>query len=224
MFEQNKRKDGTSMNIPWEILCWSFKALYEGAWPAKTWDGKDYEPGSPEAALAGQPLANGFFAVPFVLKGDWQHFAKTFKLAYRNANQPCSFCSCDQSQGSEQADWPSNFRKDARWKMKLVTGPAWRRKQAGNLHCIFKTFYFLSTDNVEADEMHVVHLGTSQYLLGTVLQILVYERLPGRPLAAMEELWKEICEKYRGMETSAQFSSLGLSFFIDPKAPRQSYP
>jgi hypothetical protein len=224
IFEQNKRKDGTTMNIPWEIICWSFKALFDGVWPTQKWDGTPFEPGSEEAALGGQPLANGFFGVPFVLKGDWQHFAKTFKLAYHNANKPCSFCKCNQGPDSEQQDWPSNFRKDARWKSQLVSGRAWRRENAGNLHSIFKAFHFLSTDNVEPDEMHVVHLGTSQYLLGTVLHILVFERLGKRPLAAMEQIWGEICDEYKRCETSAQYSSLGLSSFTDPKAPLQNYP
>ena len=180
--------------------------------------------GSEEAARAGQQLANGFFGVPYILKGDWLHFSKTFGLAYANANKPCSFCKCEQGKDSEPCDWPTNFRSDARWKEQLVTGRAWRRQMNVRLHELFKTFHFMSTDNIEADEMHVVHLGTSQYLLGSVLQTLVYEKVRGRPLNAMERIWSDINEEYRRAECASQFSTLGLSSFTDPKAPRGSYP
>lgn len=73
--------------------------------------------------------------------------------------------------------------------------------------------------------MHVVHIGTSQYLLGSVLFKLVYQMLPGRPLENMEVLWQEICGEYRSQEVAAQFSSLGLSsFLVDVKAPTTAYP
>ena len=106
----------------------------------------------------------------------------------------------------------------------MISPAAWRGLYEGNMHQLFQAFHFLSNANVEPDEMHVVHIGTSQYALGSVLFLLVFEILPGRPLQSMEALWLEICAEYRASGTTAQFSSLGLSSFCDTESPHGSYP
>ena len=51
----------------WKILIWSFKALAIGKWPLRNWDGSAWQDGSRQA-LAGTDLADGQFAVLYVVK------------------------------------------------------------------------------------------------------------------------------------------------------------
>ena len=95
-FEANKRFDGSTMAKLWKVVAWSLEALFEGRWPALDPEGAPWPPGSGERALAGTPLANGLFGVPFLLKGDWEHFSKNFKLPRPNANNPCWLCRCNK--------------------------------------------------------------------------------------------------------------------------------
>ena len=78
--------------------------------------------------------------------------------------------------------------------------------------------------NVEPDELHVVHLGTSALLLGSCLWLLVYERLPHTPQANVEQIWAELCEGYVKHRSGTQFSSLTLSSFCDPDKPHREFP
>ena len=222
IFEQSKAT-GT-MDVIWGILIWSLESMYNGTWPSAHWDGTPYAAGTAEAVLAGSPLAGGFFAIPFLVKGDWEHFTKTFGLRHSSSNQPCDFCRCQKGKGSDPRDWPNNFNRNARWKSGLLSPNAWRELNGGHMHMLFKHFAFLSNANVAADEMHVMHLGVSQAILGSVLHMLVYQILPGRPLQNMERIWTEICGAYRDGGMTAQFSSLGLSSFCDPAAPNFHYP
>jgi hypothetical protein len=214
------------MDNIWKIVTWSFRALYEGTWPSADWDENEYPTGTAEAALAGTPLADGYFGVPFIIKDDWDHFGKTFGLRKHNSKHPRDVCRCEKGRGSDQADWPSNFRREARWKRRLLIGSVWRkeREEEGTLHQFFAEFPFITNENIMPDEMHVIHLGTNQYLLGSVLWKLIFEIMPGTPLNNMEALWLNICNEYRASETKSQFSSLGISSFTDAKSPASSYP
>jgi hypothetical protein len=224
VFESNKRTDGTTMATLWRMVAWSLQALFDGRWPALDHEGQAWPAGSAELAVAGTPLAAGKFAVPFLLKGDWDHFSKTFHLPRPNSNKPCWLCRCEKGPGSDIRDWPTNFRREARWKVQLISPVQWRAETQGQMHVLFRTFAFLTNANVEADELHVIHLGTSQYMLGSILYLLVFKILPGRPAENMEVLWQEMCHEYSRQGIKAQFSSLGISMFCDPKAPHASYP
>ena len=67
---------GKSWPIVYKILSWSLTALAQGKWPEVDWNGAQFtDNNSPEYINKGQPLANGFSAVLFVLKADlifWQ--------------------------------------------------------------------------------------------------------------------------------------------------------
>ena len=56
-----------------------------------------WDPLSADAVLgdSGAPLASGYFAVIWIVKGDLDFFAKGFNLAHYNSNSPCPFCPCE---------------------------------------------------------------------------------------------------------------------------------
>jgi hypothetical protein len=208
----------------WKHVVWSLDSLFQGVWPLLDPDGAPWPDGSAERALAGTPLANGKFGVPLLLKGDWEHFSKNFKLPYPNSNKPCWLCRCEKGIGSDMRDWPSNFRREARWKASLISPMEWRAENQAEMHQLFRTFAFLTNANIEVDELHCIHIGTSQYMLGSILHLLVYSIMPQRPVQNLEALWSDITEEYRRQNIKAQYSSLTLSMFCDPKSPRDSYP
>ena len=95
VFEQSKGE--TTMETAWTILLWSFECLFTGTWPARNWDGSEWAPDSAEAALAAQPLAEGFFGVVYVLLGDWEFFSKTYGMKRHNAIDMCEFLHIEQA-------------------------------------------------------------------------------------------------------------------------------
>ena len=50
---------------------------------------------------------------------------------------------------------------------------------------------YISLRSIEIDELHVIHLGTSQCLLGGVLWLLCYRILPESPDRNMNHVWPE---------------------------------
>jgi hypothetical protein len=87
-----------------------------------------------------------------------------------------------------------------------------------------KSFVFLTARNVEADELHILHLGVSQYYLGCVLWVLTYKRLSKTPGENIKEVWIRILDEYKKCETSEQFTSLGISSFVEAHKRRDQFP
>ena len=102
MFEQSKAHLGEhgvdSNDAMWRVIVWSLNALFDGRWPAKDWNDQPWPHGSSEAALSGEYLADGFFAVVWLLKGDLDYFAKALKLRHYAAHELCDFCPCTKDE------------------------------------------------------------------------------------------------------------------------------
>jgi hypothetical protein len=216
MFEQNKAKTEThgkdTMTEIGVIVLWSLRALFEGTWPSQNHRGEAWPAGSAEAMLAAQPLAGGYFGVTWLVKGDLDYFAKTLKLRNYNANIPCDLCGCDKNRDS--AWWPTNVGPTSAWAANLLQPTAWRALYPEGLHWLFSLEY-LSNLNIEPDELHIIYIGTSQYMLGSVLWMLVYSVLAGAPQDNMALVWERISQLYTAMRISCQYTSLGLSSFHD---------
>ncbi len=76
-----------------------------------------------------------------------------------------------------------------------------------NMHMLFMTFSFLSALNLEMDELHIIHIGTSQYMFGCVLWMLVFEVLQGNSTHNIQLVWRRGQAAYKGKST--QFTNLG---------------
>ena len=87
--------------------------------------------------------------------------------------------------------WPNYFEDNAGWKSQLFTPAEWRQLERPHLHVLFELPY-LSMLNIEPDELHILHLGTTMYLVGSVLWCLVYKLMPESPVSNMHKLWGEI--------------------------------
>ena len=94
----------------------------------------------------------------------------------------------------------------------------WRQLYKPNeLHSIFKLAY-LSCHNLEVDELHAMHLGTTMYMVGAILYMLCFHVLDGAPEDIMHGIWSDINEFYRKHKVQTQFSNLKIGSFHDPGA------
>ena len=228
MFEHSKVKDvaGTtdSMDTVWRVLVWSLQSLFEGKHPSTNWQGEPHQEYSSEQLLSGQPLcseAEPYFGVLWSIKGDLDWYLKGLGLRSYNANMPCEFCNVDR--GGEAIWWPTNFAYDAPWKTAMPTATEWKNR-AISRHYLFRAFSFISQHNLEADELHILHLGVSQYLLGSVLWLLVYKCLGGEPASNFDTIWGRIQSEYEADPCGTEYTSLSISAFTNPEKPYDSFP
>ena len=95
----------------------------------------------------------------------------------------------------------------------IFSAVQWRQLyRPHELHFVFQLPY-LSCHNLEVDELHVMHLGTTMYMLGAVLYILCFHILPGAPEDNMHGIWSDISEFYRNHRVVTQYSNLKISSF-----------
>ena len=119
---------------------------------------------------------------------------------------------------------PTYFGEDATWKTLLYTPEQWRALNAGMMHELFLVFSFLSSLNLEPDEMHILYLGVFQRHFGSVLWLLVYRLMPGSADDNIRQLWSEILDEYGNDPPIKQYTTLTLNSFTDPAKPRGQYP
>ena len=82
----------------WKRLTKSFVALFEGVWPQVGMNGAPDPKG-------GQPLAGGFCAILYVVRGDLEWMSKHFGLNHPSSRHPCSLCGCSNI-GEEDEPYP----------------------------------------------------------------------------------------------------------------------
>ena len=228
MFENNKISgvpglEDSTITI-WRNSCWSLRALYEGRFPENDWKHQQWDQYSSEASVAGYHLCSEekeFLGVVWSIKGDLDWFFKGLGLKSYNDTGPCEYCHCDTH--LHKSMWPTDFGVNADWKNQMWTASEWRNSKT-QLHVIFKEFAFLSQHNLEADELHILHLGVSQYFLGSVLWLLVYVCLNDSPNANFAKVWSMILEEYQKYPGSTEYTKLSLSSFHDPNKHDQKCP
>ena len=153
----------------WKVAKWDIEALFDGKHPDRDWENKPWPQGSLEAAMASRELANGFCAVPWVLKGDLDHFHKCLKLEAPTSLTPCPWCRANRS----NCPW-TDFTAQAAWKSCLWLDDAQWRNAHPRRHPVFNVLC-IGIHNLHVDVLHTLGLGVAQHLLGGVMGILVHE-------------------------------------------------
>ena len=205
----------------WRVINWSFGALFAGVWPDCGPNGAPFEAGTSGAAKAGLPLAGGFKAVVFGLKGDLDHFSNKYYLEHFGSAKPCFLCRAD---AADNPNCWANLRPDAPWRTSgWQTDALWREAHAEH-HPVFDlpgvTIY-----SVLLDTLHILDLGVLQYFLGSVFHALVFTILQnGSARANAEFLWGEIRQLYQRHGVTTQFGNFGVNTFCNKKAPHASHP
>ena len=135
---------------------------------------------------AGKDLADGLRFILRSLKADLDHWAKAYGFTHYNSNDPCEFCTA--SRKGPWKGWHNYVGKDATWRTRSFTARQWRQLyHPHDLHFVFALPY-LSCHNLEVDELHVMHLGTTMYMLGAVLYMLCFHVLDGTPEDNMHDI------------------------------------
>ena len=117
-----------------------------------------------------------------------------------------------------------NFAANAGWMQSLISAVDWHAMFPDRHQLFQNPWTFMSNHNCACDELHIVHLGTNQVLLGSVLWLLVHQLMPNDPVSNMTIVWAMIREQYQANAVTTQFSSLGLNSFHDPSRHRANYP
>ena len=119
-----KGENGTMAGL-WKIMLWSLKAAFNGRWPAADSDGRAWLAGSDEEKRAGLPLAGGFMLVLWMLKGDLDHFFKSYGTCSYNSNTPCEYCPAGRSAHDKYSRF-NYFGKNVSLKTQGFTARQWR--------------------------------------------------------------------------------------------------
>ncbi len=64
--------------------------------------------------------------------------------------------------------------------------------------------------------MHVMHLGTTMYMLGAVLYLLCFHVLSGDPEDIMHGIWTDISDFYKEHKVVTQYSNFKIGSFHEP--------
>ena len=200
------KENRNTMAKIWAVLMWSLEAAFEGKFPRHDVHGEALH------GQAGKELAGGLRFVLWSLKADLDHWAKAYGLTHYNSNDPCEFCTA--SRKGHWKGWHNYFGSDATWKNRYFSSVQWRQLYS-IYHFLFQLPY-LSCHNLEVDELHVMHLGTTMYMLGAVLYRLCFHVLAGDPEDIMHGIWTDINEFYKEHKVVTQYSNLKIGSFHEP--------
>ncbi len=110
----------------WAVVSWSFHWLYKEVWPDVDHRGNKYRKNSAEGMIALQPLAGGFVATPWSIKGDLKFLSDCVGMRCCTSLDPCDFCKCHRKTDGDVNFHQFNFARAASWKSSLPTADEWR--------------------------------------------------------------------------------------------------
>ena len=168
-----------------KTLRWSLYWLFLGVWPKRDVNAKQLTDDQ-----AGKPLANGFYAVLWVLRGDLEHISKAFKLNNSGSSSPCCHCKCNGS----TTPW-TDGREVAVWRSNLWDNTSWKAAQT-NPHPIFE-LPGVGVLIYVPDVLHSMHLGCYMYYFGSVLEYLADYRMGDSHDNNLSRIWGHVQDYYK---------------------------
>ena len=217
VFEQIlKHGPGGTLEVFFQILSWSFTALYRGTFPESDWQGNKYAVGSVEEQRAGKWLANGYCGALVAIQGDLDLFAGSLQLPRWNLKAGgCSVCkACQEGIGTWKTFANPQHILDLEWKpgeWKL-----WDKKSPCRLFAIPN----LTGCNVMLDYLHCKYLGSDQYQYGGLLFFMTYSLLPGAALANLQSIWSKIKFYYKELKVKHQYHYFNrLTMYVRKSGP-----
>ena len=211
--------NGTSTDEAlWRRMLWSFRALAAGFWPTHDDMGVAYSPTHyPDAyRRAGTPLAGGYYAVLWLLRGDLDYFYGTLKLNYHASLNPC-FC-CRANTNDDDLPW-TDFSPTAACFSTVWSNAHWLAAHPEH-HIVF------DHDGVGIlscfpDTMHDKHSGVDSYFLGGVLKFLTHHFWPGTPIENLQRVYvlAKTGYKHQKIDASHRFTNLTLGMYVTDDFP-----
>ena len=99
------------------------------------WDGQEFADDAEDFAKRGQPLADGFCGILFVLRSDLDFLSGHFQLKNSSSNYPCALCRGDRFVGSRP--W-TDCRGTAAWRSSSVWKAADWAAENPSCHALFR--------------------------------------------------------------------------------------
>ena len=197
----------------WKVITWDMRALATGLHPDRDWNEQLWPPGSQEALMAGKQLAQGFCAIPWLLRGDIDHNQKTLGLESPCGNNMCQWCPANRT----NLQW-TDCRATAPWKALCFSELPRRLWNAthSSRHPVFNTLH-VSRCALSVDVQHVLALGTAQEATGSALWLLVFRLLPGSAKRNLAVVWEHISQYYREHKPPTTIRKLQMSMFHHPQ-------
>ena len=130
------------------------------------------------------PLADGYSALLFVLRGDLEFLSNHFRLNHPSSNTPCFLCRADRQMQSRP--W-TDCRLNAAWRSTCWTAAQWAEEHP-QCHPLL-SMPGSGLDVIFPDLMHLKHLGTDQLLLGSILIWMIKHFLPGTQSENLDLVW-----------------------------------
>jgi len=190
------------------VMAWSFEALYNGEWPRFHWKTGEVL----TYALAGKPLAGGYFATVWALVNDLDHNRAAMDLQNASSSNCCTLCPANIT---DKPWW--DFGARAKWRAFCYTPASWAA--AGWNKCKLFDIPGVSVLSLYPDWMHTKHLGCDKVMLGSVLWLLVKWLIPGScDEERLNILWNLVLRIYQVRNTENRFGTLRLSMFTSGKA------
>ena len=190
-----------TMDCYWQILKWSFGAMFLGIWPSKDWKGQSFDPNSPEGKKSGKQLAGGYIGVLLQLCGDLDYYSKWIGLPVSTTHaKPCGLC---KATFAGPTSWMDN-RPNSPWQATMLTTGTWREHWAST--CALFDFPGMSALSVAMDLMHNLFLGWLQYVYGSVLYLLTHECLDQDPLTNLKTVWVFLKDTQRNLATKYKYT------------------
>ncbi len=162
-----------SLHTLYSVLAWSFRALADGVWPATDHWGRPFTDTfhRKRAAVAGQPLANGFRGAWVEMRGDWKFLRESLKLtSHYGTPGICHLCEAHRSEGNLLF---TDFSRGAPHRATHVSNESWRATAAaaGSLSPLVDIPGF-AIWSVYFDLMHTLDLGILQVAIPSALKEL----------------------------------------------------
>eukprot|EP00969_Alexandrium_andersonii_P097413 4299578-Alexandrium_andersonii.AAC.1 len=181
-------------------------AMWLGTWPDRDAWGRPWPRGSIAARRANTPLAGGWYAALWSIRGDLEWLWKGLGLESYTSLTPCVWCQCDCS----AVPW-TDFRPSARWRQRVWAEEDWaaahpRRNAVLQLPGV-------SIRTVKGDLLHAKHLGVDAYFYASALTFLVFYVLEGSPDDNVARVWAQVRAFDQSRRMTGGFANLRLSMF-----------
>ena len=188
----------STMCKAWRVILWSFECMAAGVWPSRDWDGNEWPPGV-RRDKAGTRLAGDVFFAFFQVAADLDYLANYLKMAHFNSkNRPCMRCKANRS----NIPW-ADLRPQALWRQRPVTYTNWQEDE--NKHALFRNRALgLSHYHVCLDVLHIMDLGITQSIAGSVIYLLIWDAsLVGDLDTRIDQVWGALQLSYVELRTPA---------------------
>lgn len=202
----------------WKYIMWDLNATFSGVFPGTDPLGNQWQQGSQAHELAFQPLMNGYWGIPWLLKGDLEYMALYMGLNHYSSLKPCFLCKADKAALNF-----ANLGPEAPWRNTAWKAAEWREAHP-DCHPLFR-FLGCSVHTVHCDILHTVSLGVAQQVAGNVLFYMIWHIFQGPFKRRLQKVWVEIEDFYNSTPGAQRIRRLTWAMFLPQvTAPKKHYP